>query len=158
MSENIFLVLHHFLKNCFVALFCMTITDVDECSQHHRGINCQHTCINTPGSYVCSCRLGYHLAANQRSCIGRLYRVPISLFGFGNLHSFTSCYSICNHHHSAFPSFNVSVGSSKRSNTKIDSAHKRAFRILDNDYNTSIESLLRHNNSRTIYIKIYKSG
>jgi len=54
--------------------------DVDECSQHHRGINCQHTCINTPGSYVCSCRLGYHLAANQRSCIdvnecgkGKLY-------------------------------------------------------------------------------------
>ena len=122
-------------------------------SQHHRGINCQHTCINTPGSYVCSCRLGYHLAANQRSCIGRLHRALISLFVFGNLHSFTSCYSICNHHHSALPSFDVPVSSSKSSNTKIDSAHKRALRILDNDYNTSFELLLRHNNSCTIYIK-----
>ncbi|CAD5125803.1 DgyrCDS14009 [Dimorphilus gyrociliatus] len=39
--------------------------DVNECT----GLNqCQQLCINTPGSYVCSCRVGYQLKQDRFSC------------------------------------------------------------------------------------------
>ncbi|XP_022535546.2 collagen and calcium-binding EGF domain-containing protein 1 [Astyanax mexicanus] len=42
--------------------------DVDECEESN-GTLCEHTCENTPGSFRCRCRVGYTLAADQRSCI-----------------------------------------------------------------------------------------
>ena len=46
--------------------------DVDECldPQVH---GCQHTCINTLGSYHCTCNPGYTLNTNERTCTGKLY-------------------------------------------------------------------------------------
>ncbi|XP_072320720.1 complement factor H-like [Eucyclogobius newberryi] len=40
--------------------------DVDECieGKHH----CQHRCINTPGSYLCSCHHGYQPSPDGTSC------------------------------------------------------------------------------------------
>ncbi|KAM8704028.1 hypothetical protein ACLKA7_008618 [Drosophila subpalustris] len=42
------------------------ITDVDECAVNNGG--CQHRCLNTYGSYQCSCRNGYTLHKNGHNC------------------------------------------------------------------------------------------
>ena len=47
--------------------------DVNECSINNGG--CQHTCVNTDGSYECQCRSGYRLSSNGRSCSGMLARL-----------------------------------------------------------------------------------
>ena len=44
------------------------LTDIDECSLNTNG--CAHSCSNTVGSYTCSCRMGYRLTSNGRSCEG----------------------------------------------------------------------------------------
>ncbi|XP_072440504.1 epidermal growth factor-like protein 8 [Chiloscyllium punctatum] len=41
--------------------------DVNECVTGTA--RCQHGCINTPGSFRCTCHSGYRLANNGRSCI-----------------------------------------------------------------------------------------
>ena len=41
--------------------------DIDECAESTNG--CTQTCINTHGSYSCSCDAGYRLASDGRSCI-----------------------------------------------------------------------------------------
>ncbi|XP_023647376.1 epidermal growth factor-like protein 7 [Paramormyrops kingsleyae] len=40
-------------------------TDVDECSSSKL---CSQTCLNTAGSYLCGCRVGYTLAEDGHSC------------------------------------------------------------------------------------------
>uniref|UniRef100_S4RKH7 EGF-like domain-containing protein n=1 Tax=Petromyzon marinus TaxID=7757 RepID=S4RKH7_PETMA len=41
--------------------------DLDECSAYNGG--CQHTCINTPGSYHCECHAGTRLHADGKTCV-----------------------------------------------------------------------------------------
>ena len=53
---------------------CMTIlhqyyADVDECAESIAG--CAQTCLNTEGSYACSCNGGYRLAGDRHGCDGR---------------------------------------------------------------------------------------
>ena len=49
--------------------YSITFTDIDECV---RGIDgCQHTCINNPGSFLCSCNTGYALASDGKDCFGK---------------------------------------------------------------------------------------
>ena len=45
--------------------------DIDECSdpQVHR---CQHSCVNTIGSFHCVCDPGYTLDTNGKTCTGKL--------------------------------------------------------------------------------------
>ena len=44
------------------------LSDMDECTL---GINeCNQDCVNTEGSYLCSCFAGYHLMSNQKTCVG----------------------------------------------------------------------------------------
>ncbi|XP_036449836.1 fibrillin-3 [Colossoma macropomum] len=45
--------------------FCM---DINECESNH---NCEQTCLNTIGSYECSCKEGYSLV-NGSACVPRL--------------------------------------------------------------------------------------
>ena len=45
-----------------------TSSDIDECVLNTDG--CAHNCTNTIGSYTCSCRMGFSLAANRHSCEG----------------------------------------------------------------------------------------
>jgi len=43
-----------------------TCTDVDEC-QYENGL-CEHQCVNTQGSYFCTCPNGYQLGGNNHAC------------------------------------------------------------------------------------------
>eukprot|EP00062_Callorhinchus_milii_P017640 gi/632970328/ref/XP_007901587.1/ PREDICTED: fibulin-2 [Callorhinchus milii] len=45
----------------------ITEDDLDECTVY-AGQLCEHICLNTPGSYQCSCSLGYQLQPDQTSC------------------------------------------------------------------------------------------
>ena len=47
------------------------LTDIDECTVNTHA--CDHICHNTPGSYSCSCRLGYTLdQSDRRTCTGNV--------------------------------------------------------------------------------------
>ena len=46
-----------------------TAIDDDECALNNGG--CQHKCINTDGSYYCSCDTGYDLQQDEFSCKGK---------------------------------------------------------------------------------------
>ncbi|CAG9862752.1 unnamed protein product [Phyllotreta striolata] len=50
-------------KSGFAAIFS---AEKDECAVDNGG--CEHDCIKTPGTFRCSCHVGYNLAANGRSC------------------------------------------------------------------------------------------
>ena len=47
------------------------LTDINECSSNNGG--CSQFCTNTDGSFRCSCRSGFRLGSNQRSCSGMSY-------------------------------------------------------------------------------------
>ena len=47
----------------YAALVCM---DEDECQKTL--LQCQHGCINTRGSYICTCKFGFRLNSDSRSC------------------------------------------------------------------------------------------
>ena len=56
-----------------VRILFITITgnipiDIDECSAGTD--DCEHTCFNTNGSYVCDCNVGYVLDTDGSDCIG----------------------------------------------------------------------------------------
>ena len=65
------------------------LVDIDECSDGTSG--CEQTCMNTPGSYVCGCNVGYSLLPNGKACtgnelphMGRCISDNITLTGFGS--------------------------------------------------------------------------
>ena len=41
--------------------------DQNECLGNHE---CQHDCVNTVGSYHCTCRPGYQLISDKKTCAG----------------------------------------------------------------------------------------
>ena len=43
-------------------------SDINECTQGIAG--CDHHCINTPGSFYCTCLNGFELFSDNRSCAG----------------------------------------------------------------------------------------
>ena len=43
--------------------------DINECSTNNGG--CAHNCVNTQGSFTCSCRSGFQLASDGISCNGK---------------------------------------------------------------------------------------
>ena len=45
------------------------LLDINECEKSA----CSQDCINTEGSYICSCRNGYFLKYDRRTCEGILY-------------------------------------------------------------------------------------
>ena len=46
------------------------VLDIDECSKQANG-GCHHGCLNTPGSFRCSCRSGFRLEPNGKRCMGK---------------------------------------------------------------------------------------
>lgn len=58
------------LNFCFLQLtFTFTTSDFDEC-QDDPEAGCTQFCHNFVGGYYCSCRHGYHLKEDQRTCTG----------------------------------------------------------------------------------------
>ena len=49
----------------------MSATDVDECAKNNGKGDCEQTCTNTMGSFVCSCRPGYNVySSDDNKCEG----------------------------------------------------------------------------------------
>ena len=48
----------------------LTTTDINECNTNNGG--CAQNCVNTAGSYYCSCNDGHYLAGNGKNCNGEL--------------------------------------------------------------------------------------
>ena len=42
--------------------------EINECKRNHE---CEHNCIDKPRYYECSCRPGYELGSNNKSCHGK---------------------------------------------------------------------------------------
>ena len=51
------------------------LIDIDECMRDIDG--CSHGCVNTEGSYYCTCPTGYELSNDNRACAGE-YNILIS--------------------------------------------------------------------------------
>ena len=47
----------------------LVLLDIDECGEHVSGCN-QH-CVNTVGSYYCSCYTGFQINVDQHTCFGK---------------------------------------------------------------------------------------
>ena len=56
-------------------IITMFSPDINECIAGTRG--CSHSCINLPGSFQCSCRIGYQLASDGRGCDGMMIIIII---------------------------------------------------------------------------------
>ena len=50
-------------------IFALVILDIDECAENHD--NCEQLCNNRAGDFTCSCRSGYQLDSDGRSCTGK---------------------------------------------------------------------------------------
>ena len=48
--------------------FCL---DIDECEENVDG--CSHGCVNTEGSYYCTCPSGYELISDNKTCTGEVF-------------------------------------------------------------------------------------
>ena len=63
-----------------------THADTDECAMGMD--NCQHTCFNTDGSFLCACFAGSTLAADGMTCTGKTNVFTLSQPGL--IYSFSS--------------------------------------------------------------------
>ena len=73
MHDNVFFALY--VQICSQQVFILvkfTIsfsTDIDECQMNNG--NCSHFCTNTNGSFTCSCRIGFALSGDNKTCTGK---------------------------------------------------------------------------------------
>ena len=64
--------------NVFIKIYCLCFADVDECEKNP----CiSGDCVNTQGSYICQCRIGYQSTPTRTECRGkwRFYRCICSI-------------------------------------------------------------------------------
>ena len=54
--------------------------DIDECAENLH--ICEQQCSNSIGSYSCSCNPGYRLAANNKTCDGKINHIPSTYYNF----------------------------------------------------------------------------
>lgn len=57
-----------YLLKPFFVVVVVVVTDIDECQSNNGG--CDHFCKNTVGSFDCSCRKGFKLLTDEKSCQG----------------------------------------------------------------------------------------
>lgn len=96
-------------KTGFAAVY---FTDKDECSSNNGG--CQHECINTLGSFICSCHNGFTLHENGRDCKegGCKYEIsaPTGSFGSPNYPDFYPSRKDCVWHFITTPGHRIRIG------------------------------------------------
>ena len=56
----------------FVLISLFFFLDFNECAQYKKGL-CEQQCINTIGSYRCTCHPGYVFHAEKQACTGMLW-------------------------------------------------------------------------------------
>ena len=44
------------------------VLDINECLLAKN--RCSQDCVNTPGSYNCTCKIGYYLSNDNHTCLG----------------------------------------------------------------------------------------
>lgn len=54
---------------------CLPVTDIDECQTRNGG--CDHFCKNTVGSFDCSCKKGFKLLTDEKSCQGMCWNIAV---------------------------------------------------------------------------------
>jgi len=87
-KRSLFLVIWYFfvrILNCGASETFTLFTDVDECATANGG--CDGQCSNRPGSFICSCPIGFRLASNGKKCIGTENLVFFNFY-FPSLFSF----------------------------------------------------------------------
>ena len=47
----------------------LSIVDINECNSNNGG--CEDSCVNTDGSYYCTCDTGYSLDSDKHDCNGK---------------------------------------------------------------------------------------
>ena len=67
---NLFFLLKCYCFDSFLML-AIYVLDINECQTDNGG--CTQTCINTDGSYRCSCQNGYQLTSDGRNCTIGIY-------------------------------------------------------------------------------------
>ena len=50
-------------------MFCLTVVDLDECRTHTHNCDVNADCLNTVGSYSCTCNAGY--TGDGQTCSGK---------------------------------------------------------------------------------------
>ncbi|OXB61423.1 hypothetical protein ASZ78_004455 [Callipepla squamata] len=66
-EEHIFLVANFSQIETLTSVFQTKLCAQDLCAVEKH--NCEHICVNTPGSYVCQCYEGYELDADGKNCV-----------------------------------------------------------------------------------------
>ena len=62
------------------------IVDVNECNTNNGG--CEDSCVNTDGSYYCTCDTGYSLDSNKHDCNGKMnYNISVHQVRVRNMYS-----------------------------------------------------------------------
>ena len=72
------------LMNCILTTW-HCLLDKNECLEQRGG--CQHACVNTEGSFKCSCKTGFKLHSNGKDCVG----MSAILFTFTILRVYVGC-------------------------------------------------------------------
>ena len=70
-SEIIYFSIVYIIKTKLHGANTSLYADINECTEDTDG--CAQTCINTVGSYTCSCGTGYRLASDRRRCDGEFF-------------------------------------------------------------------------------------
>lgn len=51
------------------------MVEIDECKTTAHG--CEHECVNTLGTYECSCKIGYELHSDGKHCEGKTHIIAV---------------------------------------------------------------------------------
>lgn len=82
--DIIYYLTNELVEVCRVIIACVNfislpISDINECASSNI---CDHDCTNTIGSYTCSCRNGYQLNNDGRTCSGTYNNVKCVKFEY----------------------------------------------------------------------------